>query len=114
MRIRDWSSDVCSSDLLQNGGILRWSINKPPLNLLTQAIRTELGTLFDAVKGDATVRCVIWESGDQDRQSVVEGTSVSVRVDIGGRRIIKKKIAVESTDDRKSVNNRLKQELKRQ
>src|SRR3546814_11844474 len=27
----------------------------------------------------------------QDRQSVVEGKSVSVRVDIGGRRIIKKK-----------------------
>src|SRR3546814_16138769 len=28
----------------------------------------------------------------QDRKSVVEGTSVSVRVDLGGRRIIKKKI----------------------
>src|SRR3546814_17047561 len=27
----------------------------------------------------------------EDRQSVVKGTSVSVRVDIGGRRIIKKK-----------------------
>src|SRR3546814_13815240 len=27
----------------------------------------------------------------QDRKSVVEGTSVSVRVDLGGRRIIKKK-----------------------
>src|SRR3546814_11949763 len=28
---------------------------------------------------------------DPDRQSVVEGKSVSVRVDLGGRRIIKKK-----------------------
>src|SRR3546814_12370326 len=28
---------------------------------------------------------------DQDRKSVVEGKSVSVRVDLGGRRIIKKK-----------------------
>src|SRR3546814_14892155 len=31
--------------------------------------------------------------GQQDRKSVVEGRSVSVRVDLGGRRIIKKKIA---------------------
>src|SRR3546814_13889890 len=30
-------------------------------------------------------------SGIADRQSVVEGKSVSVRVDLGGRRIIKKK-----------------------
>src|SRR3546814_14486713 len=28
---------------------------------------------------------------EEDRKSVVEGTSVSVRVDLGGRRIIKKK-----------------------
>ncbi|MFW7343698.1 enoyl-CoA hydratase/isomerase family protein [Pollutimonas sp. H1-120] len=49
----------------KNGGILRCSINKPPLNLLTQVIRAELGTLFNAVKSDATVRCVIWESGEQ-------------------------------------------------
>src|SRR3546814_18750224 len=32
-----------------------------------------------------------WSAGFVDRKSVVEGKSVSVRVDIGGRRIIKKK-----------------------
>src|SRR3546814_20091865 len=32
-----------------------------------------------------------------DRKSVVEGTSVSVRVDLGGRRIIKKKKELTST-----------------
>src|SRR3546814_13734294 len=32
-------------------------------------------------------------SVDQDRKSVVSGTSVSVRVDLGGRRIIKKKLS---------------------
>src|SRR3546814_14752428 len=30
-------------------------------------------------------------AGDRDRKSVVSGKSVSVRVDLGGRRIIKKK-----------------------
>src|SRR3546814_14130020 len=30
---------------------------------------------------------------DEDRKSVVKGKSVSVRVDLGGRRIIKKKIS---------------------
>src|SRR3546814_14871997 len=32
------------------------------------------------------------EDTPEDRKSVVEGKSVSVRVDLGGRRIIKKKI----------------------
>src|SRR3546814_12651283 len=31
------------------------------------------------------------EARDKDRKSVVSGTSVSVRVDLGGRRIIKEK-----------------------
>src|SRR3546814_11401439 len=31
---------------------------------------------------------------DRDRKSVVEGQSVSVRVDLGGRRIIRKKINI--------------------
>src|SRR3546814_13371984 len=34
---------------------------------------------------------IIDDGGKQDRKSVVEGKSVSVRVDIGGRLIIKKK-----------------------
>src|SRR3546814_13860554 len=33
-----------------------------------------------------------WGGWDSDRKSVVEGTSVSVRVDLGGRRIIQHKI----------------------
>src|SRR3546814_18297203 len=35
---------------------------------------------------------------DQDRKSVVEGKSVSVRVDLGGRRIIKNKKQNETTE----------------
>src|SRR3546814_15100083 len=38
-----------------------------------------------------TAQGIDQRSGLRDRKSVVEGTSVSVRVDLGGRRIIKKK-----------------------
>src|SRR3546814_18691267 len=34
---------------------------------------------------------IVWVGALQDRKRVVEGKSVSVRVDLGGRRIIKKK-----------------------
>src|SRR3546814_12689460 len=42
-----------------------------------------------AVAGDIHREAVMFR--EQDRKSVVEGTSVSVRVDLGGRRCIKKK-----------------------
>src|SRR3546814_18577453 len=86
MRISDWSSDVCSSDL---GYLLG-----PKLIELGFQAREELplvslaGPYLDelsALTGD-TVHLAIRE----DRKSVVEGTSVSVRVDLGVRRIIKK------------------------
>src|SRR3546814_18577641 len=74
MRISDWSSDVCSSDLEAEQG--------------RRGVRVELHA--DAVVGEIEAA----EGGDQavggDRKSVVEGKSVSVRVDLGGRRIIKK------------------------
>src|SRR3546814_11498524 len=38
-----------------------------------------------------------WLLLSRDRQSVVSGTSVSVRVDLGGRRILKKKKIKETT-----------------
>src|SRR3546814_20980282 len=46
-----------------------------------------------AQRGDA-IGDVVWavnELSQKDRKSVVKGKSVSVRVDLGGRRIIKKK-----------------------
>src|SRR3546814_17383890 len=70
MRISDWSSDVCSSDLIASRAAARCR---------------------DAAGGNAAGRG--WCSTIQgiDRKSVVKGKSVSVRVDLGGRRIIKKK-----------------------
>src|SRR3546814_19935288 len=100
MRISDWSSDVCSSDLCLGYGA---SING------TQCLDTSLPGLhidlfhtlccpdqpqksFRLAQGVASFHqfqprgCFVI-----DRKSVVSGKSVSVRVDLGGRRIIKKK-----------------------
>ena len=46
-------------------GVLRLSIANPPLNVLTQTVRRELGDLFAHLQRDASVRCVLWESGDR-------------------------------------------------
>src|SRR3546814_14057863 len=78
MRMCDWSTDVCSSDL--------------PLCL---AARRQ-----HPVRGHPPVRRALFlahrrrqpdPGGMGDRKSVVEGKSVSVRVDLGGGRILKKK-----------------------
>src|SRR3546814_15206453 len=103
MRISDWSSDVCSSDL---GGFdvflavldflmafeavfsscsLRTVPRTPFINLLElsppKALANSTASLITTFGG------AIW----LDRKRVVSGKSVSVRVDLGGRRVIKKK-----------------------
>src|SRR3546814_11470638 len=90
MRISDWSSDVCSSDLLGTVGT----------HAINQSVYKEMS--FDAVKDFAPISLVAavpnilvanpsLEANSVDRKSVVEGKSVSVRVDLGGSSIIKKK-----------------------
>src|SRR3546814_17500401 len=84
MRISDWSSDVCSSDL-----------RKPVALLNVDGYYDGLLSFLDHTVREAFVKtmyrdALIVERGI-DRKSVVEGKSVSVRVDLGGRRIIKKK-----------------------
>src|SRR3546814_15830512 len=69
MRISDWSSDVCSSDL-GRGGVVRAG---------------------DMACSSASPRRRAVRAPSADRKSVVQGKSVSVRVELGGRRIIKKK-----------------------
>src|SRR3546814_16650604 len=118
MRISDWSSDVCSSDLDRHrhprrrrsaarsagvasprgcrrdrrrryraaaqhrgGGIVIADTATRPAGDPSLARRLTAGALL------APVALV---GGVQDRKSVVEGKSVSVSVDLGGRRIIKK------------------------
>src|SRR3546814_20717201 len=99
MRISDWSSDVCSSDLGESGvprsaeGRFQADdrsqlhaegsgIDRPDHLLLAGQCVAAQG-LGEMVRFHHRLR--------PDRKSVVQGKSVSVRVDLGGRRIIKKK-----------------------
>src|SRR3546814_17676063 len=90
MRISDWSSDVCSSDLLDGQTLLGHLLAAGDQNVpeLPEALGVQ-----DAVHGvhRAAVGLELDAVHPQDRKSVVSGKSVSVRVDLGGRRIIKKK-----------------------
>src|SRR3546814_14440257 len=112
MRISDWSSDVCSSDLsIRSACRVEWKRPKPatgvkpplrraPMSAHRETERTDhrmppryrSDLLPDAVSwvltGPERIAC---RRRRADRTSVVEGTSVSVRVALGGRRIMKKK-----------------------
>src|SRR3546814_16208284 len=121
MRISDWSSDVCSSDLL--------ALTPPQAHRLDAGDQEHDVALEDVRVGDrlrvrpgekmpvdgvvldgsshvdeallsgeslplrkqAGDRVIGGRVNGRDRTSVVSGKSVSVRVDFGGRRIIKKK-----------------------
>src|SRR3546814_16739199 len=99
MRISDWSSDVCSSDLRKQGlRVGRRMIHgrgdeaddarvrrAEPVGARDN--RLGYGTLFGGRRRTADA---LGLAGDRKR--VVLGQSVSVRVDLGGRRIIKKTI----------------------
>src|SRR3546814_14272283 len=108
MRISDWSSDVCSSDLRP-----RCAISLPlviaarrvePLGKRRLSRRRTLAFLRLLLQGDGlqaelvVLHCCGFElqpcaqlADFLDRKSVVEGKRVSVRVVFGGCRIIKKK-----------------------
>src|SRR3546814_16414201 len=95
MRISDWSSDVCSSDLInsQCGEILLFGFGHGPGSCLD---RGTFSVKSNDVQGNP-VQSWSWDLlklealHNKDRKSDVKGKSVSVRVDLGGRRIIKKK-----------------------
>src|SRR3546814_20745968 len=84
MRISDWSSDVCSSDLRLDVEIL---VEWDRCGHAHAPVRTGAAS-WPNREPAATLRRGI---AAIDRKSVVEGKSVSVSVDLGGRRIIKKK-----------------------
>src|SRR3546814_12199069 len=104
MRISDWSSDVCSSDLEQPGtveitdGVLYRARLPLPARVVVGTYTAETFLIQDGRVLAAAVREIeVHKSGFErfvakaaDRKSVVEGKSRSVRVDLGGRRPIKK------------------------
>src|SRR3546814_18487065 len=99
MRISDWSSDVCSSDLDEGADHghrhQRAADDDPrPVAAAFEGIGyrfVQCPGLYEPLRHD--------KEGDngQDRTSVVSGQRVSVRVDFGGRRIIKKKTKHKNT-----------------
>src|SRR3546814_11038284 len=99
MRISDWSSDVCSSDLRtehrrRHGITNALAGGDDPANGMPADLRRRRRDHHEQRIREETRLGHSGESsgpGDEDRKSVVEGKSVSVRVDLGGRRIIKKK-----------------------
>src|SRR3546814_16939491 len=100
MRISDWSSDVCSSDLVDAAtNLLLMTVHVDfideggqtlpydPVEHAWLPVREDAGTLYwetAAAGRDWTVR-------HTDRKSDGSGKSLSVRVDLGGRRNVKKK-----------------------
>src|SRR3546814_15285738 len=102
MRISDWSSDVCSSDLDDGGATWRPTGD---LGGSGPVITAADGMVWAATEGGRFLRSedggTTWTpyrppgSGRRDRKSVVEGKSVSVRGDLGGRRIINKKKSID-------------------
>src|SRR3546814_15402811 len=98
MRISDWSSDVCSSDLPDGGQGFRKAREAPPRKLLDRrAGRGDRGE--HAAHPAGRKRAAAHRRGarrrsrrdlGEARKSVVSGKSVSVRVDLGGGGIITK------------------------
>src|SRR3546814_17958827 len=100
MRISDWSSDVCSSDLnsfaVRRIIDLQCGLSKVHLTPVLEANSLAVLRSFARNAGGITLLSQMsiyseLKHGELDRKRVVSGKSVSVRVDLGGRRIIKKK-----------------------
>src|SRR3546814_12746123 len=102
LRISDWSSDVCSSNLLwcEALGLLALGIaielaqyaftssrSMDPRDVLADA----LGVAAGFAVALTPLRDLLLRLDVADRKSVVEGKSVSVRVDLGGRRFLQTK-----------------------
>src|SRR3546814_11909849 len=123
MRISDWSSDVCSSDLLSlvctdRPGLLAdiaHVLRKRRLRVHDARIATfgesaedvfrisePDNTALDQDSSDALRDALLSRIDGEERKSVVEGKRVSVRVDFGERWIMKEKIKS------KSINNTYK------
>src|SRR3546814_17519849 len=106
MRISDWSSDVCSSDLaagrpepadIQIQGQPKWTANaglnlRYPEKVLGGDLSASLDFHYTGATRQVELTIPSYKKFDmRDGKSVVEGKSGSVRVDLVGRSSIKKK-----------------------
>src|SRR3546814_20371809 len=97
MRISDWSSDVCSSVLHVCRASQRsiWSRRSEPQNISPSNRKVGVPKAF-SLPASAVVSitaCRAAASSAADRESVESGKTVAVRVDLGGRPILQKKIS---------------------
>src|SRR3546814_11416997 len=91
MRISDWSSDVCSSDLDR---LLQRFEDADGAVVIEVFVIIVID--LDHRRVGAGAHALDLGQREQARKSVVSGKSVSVRVDLGGRRIINNKITISS------------------
>src|SRR3546814_16098887 len=110
MRISDWSSDVCSSDLVALLGLVGHQRVADPRNDIDMVdveqfdlVEARLVQPFEVFGRKLVARLDIDFAGD--RKSGVEGKRGAVRDDLGGRRIRKKKRS-DNTRVRQEKNNR--------
>src|SRR3546814_1536401 len=88
MRISDWSSDVCSSDLPDAPGLVRLRMRRSGIS-----VRSAVTCTMAAVDPSSRSSTTTISAGARSEERRV-GKGVSVRVDLGGRRNIKKKITI--------------------
>src|SRR3546814_11158984 len=109
MRISDWSSDVCSSDLIGYGLHLPADLEADrryryhsehgarPVAVAEAGAYRGLSLVelrdgqFSSTATRADARRLLRQAIAADRKGAVEGKECAGRVDLGGRRIIKKK-----------------------
>src|SRR3546814_11575939 len=98
MRIRDWSSDVCSSDLAQTRILEVFTQWKAPANFKIELFVIRVGDWGGYMMLDCDDPLAVHKFCSmlpafvfEDRKRVVSGKSVYVRVDLGGSRLIQKK-----------------------
>src|SRR3546814_15147545 len=103
MRMSDWSSDVCSSDLGPNRMFFYpWAQTRAALELARRdgadpyegvSVRLSDPTTGRYAMPTIDYCAKLLPAGGRtpDRKSVVEGKRVAVSVDLGGRRVLKKK-----------------------
>src|SRR3546814_11093192 len=104
MRIRDWSSDVCSSDLYSwptpNGHKVHIMLEEVGLPYNVNPIDIGAGDQFAPdflkISPNNKMPAIVDSDGPggqpySARKTVGKGTRVSVRVDLGGLGVIKKK-----------------------
>src|SRR3546814_19901684 len=98
MRISDWSSDVCSSDLHIGADDLREDARLGRAQIGLAGLDTEFrrpdGIAHRAalIDGNRKLAAGADQPRRRDRKSVASGKGVSVRLHLGGRRIITNKI----------------------